>query len=354
MPGRPAIIRKKGKVDAVKEVVLGALGAGRIGKLHADNILAMPGVRLKLIADPYIDEDWARTLGLSTTLDPAELFSDPEIAAVLIFSPSNLHAEQIITAAEAGKHIFCEKPIALDPDRIRQALLAVETAGVKLQVGFNRRFDPDIKRVKQAVDDGEIGQMQLIRITSRDPAPPPMDYLRISGGIFLDMTVHDFDLVRFLSGSEVDEVYAAGAVMVDPAIGEIGDIDTAVTTMKLSNGALAVIDNSRQAAYGYDQRIEVFGSLGSISAVNLTATRTVLTTAQGVVTDKPLHFFLERYHRSFRVEIEQFIRSIRDDTPPPVVGRDGLNAILIGLAAQASLERGAPVRVSEFAGDDPS
>ncbi len=336
----------------MKEVVLGAVGAGRIGKLHAENIQGMPGVQLKLIADPYMDEDWARSRGLKTTPDPEDLFSDPEIEAVLIFSPSSLHAEQIIAAARAGKHIFCEKPIALDPINIRQALQAVDSAGVKLQVGFNRRFDPDIQRVKQAVDDGEIGTIHLIRITSRDPAPPPMEYLRTSGGIFLDMTIHDFDMVRYLSGSEVDEVYAAGAVMVDSAIGEAGDIDTAVTTMKLSNGALAVIDNSRQAVYGYDQRIEVFGSRGSITVGNLTTTRTILTTAQGVVSDKPLYFFLERYQESFRVEMEEFIRSIRDDHPAPVGGQDGLNSILIGLAAQASLERGQPVRVSEFNGAD--
>ncbi len=336
----------------MKEIVLGAAGAGRIGKLHADNILGMPGVRLKLIADPYMDEDWARSRGLRTTPDPEDLFSDPAIEGILIFSPSSLHAGQITAAARAGKHIFCEKPIALDPDHIRQALLAVDSAGVKLQVGFNRRFDPELQRVKQAVDDGEIGAIHLIRITSRDPAPPPLEYLQTSGGLFLDMTIHDFDMVRYLSGSEVDEVYATGAVLVDPAIGEAGDIDTAVTTMRLSNGALAVIDNSRRAAYGYDQRLEVFGSRGSITAGNLTATRTILTTAQGVVADKPLYFFLERYRESFRVEMEEFIRSIRDDHPPPVGGRDGLNSILIGLAARASLERGEPVRVSEFAGAD--
>ncbi|GAH58645.1 unnamed protein product, partial [marine sediment metagenome] len=276
------------------------------------NILKMPDARLKIVADPFIDDNWARSRGLSTALDPESVFSDDEIEAALIFSPSPLHAEQIIAAARAGKHIFCEKPIALNPDRIRQALKVVAEEGVKLQVGFNRRFDPDFRRIKQAVASGEIGRLYLIKITARDPAPPPMEYVKGSGGMFLDMTIHDFDMVRYLSGSEVEEVYAAGAVLVDPAIGEAGDIDTAVTTMKLSNGALAVIDNSRQAVYGYDQRIEVFGSKGSIAAGNRTPTRTVLTTTDGVVADKPLVFFLERYQESFRAEIAEFIRSVRE------------------------------------------
>ncbi len=336
----------------MSEVVVGVIGAGRIGKLHVNNILEMPGVRLKMIADPYIDRAWADNLGPKITQNPEDLFSDADIDAILIFSPSDLHAEQIIAAAQAGKHIFCEKPIALDPDNIQQALQAVEEAGVKLQVGFNRRFDPDFRRVKQAVTIGEIGQIHLIKITARDPAPPPIDYVQSSGGMFLDMTIHDFDMVRYLSGSEVEEVYAVGAVMVDPAIGGTGDIDTAITTMRLNSGALAVIDNSRQAVYGYDQRIEVFGSRGSITAGNRTATRTTLTTAEGVVADKPLYFFLERYQESFQVEMEEFICSVRDDQPPAVGGRDGLVSILIGLAAQESMERGLPVRVSEIAGEN--
>jgi len=328
-------------------VILGAIGAGRIGKLHAENILKMPDARLKIVADPFIDDNWARSRGLSPALDPEAVFSDDEIEAALIFSPSPLHAEQIIAAARAGKHIFCEKPIALDPDRIRQALRVVAEEGVKLQVGFNRRFDPDFRRVKQAVASGEIGRIYLIKVTARDPAPPSMEYVKASGGMFLDMTIHDFDMVRYLSGSEVEEVYAAGAVLVDPAIGEAGDIDTAITTMKLRNGALAVIDNSRQAVYGYDQRIEVFGSKGSIAAGNRTPTQTVLTTTDGVVADKPLVFFLERYQESFRAEIEEFIRSVREDRETPVGGQDGLASILIGIAANESLKRGEPVRVAE-------
>ncbi len=331
----------------MRPVVLGAIGAGRIGKLHAENILKLPGARLKIIADPFMDDNWARSWGLSTALDTEAVFSDDEIEAVLIFSPSPLHAEQIIAAARAGKHIFCEKPIALDPHRIKQALKAVAEEGVKLQVGFNRRFDPDFRRIKQAVDSGEIGRIYLIKITARDPAPPPMEYVKTSGGMFLDMTIHDFDMVRYLSGSEVEEVYAAGTVLVDPAIGEAGDIDTAITTMKLKNGALAVIDNSRQAVYGYDQRIEVFGSKGSIAAGNRTPTQTILTTTDGVVADKPLAFFLERYQESFRAEMKEFIRAVREDREMPVSGQDGLVSILIGIAANESLKKGEPVRIAD-------
>jgi myo-inositol 2-dehydrogenase/D-chiro-inositol 1-dehydrogenase len=330
-----------------RKVTLGAIGAGRIGKLHTENILRMPGVRMKLIADPFMNEEWARERGLAATKDPEAVLSDGDIEAVLIFSPSTLHADQIVAAAKSGKHIFCEKPIALDPDLIRQALAAVSTAKVKLQIGFNRRFDPDFRRLREAVSSGESGRLYQIKITARDPALPPIDYVKTSGGMFLDMTVHDFDMVRYLSGSEVEEVYATGAAMIDPAIGEAGDIDTAITTLKLKNGALAVIDNSRQAVYGYDQRIEVFGSKGSLLACNRTPTRTVRTTAEGVITDKPLYFFLERYQESFRAEMEEFVAALREDRDPSVSGIDGLISTLIGMAAKESMEQGAPVRVSQ-------
>ncbi|UCH11736.1 MAG: inositol 2-dehydrogenase [Fidelibacterota bacterium] len=331
----------------MRTVILGAIGAGRIGKLHTENILQMPGVRMKLMADPYIDETWARGRSLAVTTEPEAVFADKEIEAVLIFSPSTLHADQIITAAENGKHIFCEKPIALDPDRIRQALDAVAKAKVKLQIGFNRRFDPEFCRLREAVSSGEIGRLYQIKITARDPALPSIDYVKTSGGMFLDMTIHDFDMVRYLSGSEVEEVFAAGAAMIDRTIGEAGDIDTAITTLKLTNGALAVIDNSRQAVYGYDQRIEVFGSKGSMQACNRTPTRTVSTTAEGVITDKPLYFFLERYQESFRVEMEEFVAALREKRDPAVGGIDGLISTLIGIAAKESMERGEPVRVNQ-------
>ncbi|MCH8068359.1 MAG: inositol 2-dehydrogenase [Candidatus Marinimicrobia bacterium] len=329
-------------------VTLGVIGAGRIGKLHAENIMKMPEAYLKMITDPYMDEAWAENHGLKVSPDLETILSDDEIEGVLILSPSNLHADQIMQAAKARKHIFCEKPIALAPDIIINVLNVVEEQGVKLQVGFNRRFDPDFKRLKQAVDCGKIGRLYFIKITSRDPAPPPLEYIQSSGGIFLDMTIHDFDMVRYLSGSDVYEVYAAGAVLIDQVFADAGDVDTAVTTLKLKSGALAVIDNSRQAVYGYDQRIEVFGSKGSITAENNTATRTILTVSEGVISDKPLDFFLERYRESYRVEIQEFVRAIREDLETPVSGIDGLKPILIGRAAQRSLDEGKPIKVEQI------
>ena len=308
----------------------------------------MPEAYLKMITDPYMDEAWAENHGLKVSPDLETILSDDEIEGVLILSPSNLHADQIMQAAKARKHIFCEKPIALDPDIIINVLNVVEEQGVKLQVGFNRRFDPDFKRLKQAVDCGKIGRLYFIKITSRDPAPPPLEYIQSSGGIFLDMTIHDFDMVRYLSGSDVYEVYAAGAVLIDQVFADAGDVDTAVTTLKLKSGALAVIDNSRQAVYGYDQRIEVFGSKGSITDENNTATRTILTVSEGVISDKPLDFFLERYRESYRVEIQEFVRAIREDLETPVSGIDGLKPILIGRAAQRSLDEGKPIKVEQI------
>ena len=329
----------------MRQITLGAVGAGKIGKLHTENILRMPGVQVKVVADPYIDENWAKGWGLATSLDPEDVFADEEIEAVLIFSPSTMHSEQIIAAAQAGKHIFCEKPMALESKPIRDALAAIAETGVKLQIGFNRRFDPEFRRLKEGMNSGEVGRLYLIRITSRDPALPPTDYLRTSGGMLLDMTIHDFDMVRYLSDSEVDDVYTTGAVMIDPAIGEIGDIDTAITTMKLGNGALAVIDNSRQAAYGYDHRIEVFGSKGSMEAGNRTPALTILATAEGVVRDRPQYFFLERYREAYQAELEDFILALREDREPTVGGKDGLASILIGIAANESMKTGKPVRV---------
>jgi len=329
----------------MKKITVGVVGAGRIGKIHADNLLAMPGVRLKSVADPYlVPDDWS-SRGIAPTLDPEDIFNDSEIEAVLICSPTPTHAEFTEIAANAGKHVFCEKPIALDPDRIRKTLGVVEKAGIKLQVGFNRRFDPTFARVRQAVVDGEIGEVHLVKVVARDPSPPPPEYVADSGGMFLDMTIHDFDMVRFLSGSEVEEVQAFGAVLIDRAIGEAGDVDTAVVTLKMSNGALAVIENSRRAVFGYDQRLEVFGSEGGIEAANESPCQVRLRTAAGIRAENPLYFFLERYQRSFVVELEEFVASIREDREPAVGGRDGLMSVLVGLAAAQSLAENRPVKV---------
>jgi myo-inositol 2-dehydrogenase/D-chiro-inositol 1-dehydrogenase len=220
----------------VRPITIGVLGAGRIGQVHGNNLLRMPGVKLKTVTDPYVDFSSWPPSGVATGEDPALILDDDEIEAVLVCSPTPTHADLTERAARAGKHVFCEKPIDLDPERIRRTLAVVAESRVKLQVGFNRRFDPTFARVRRAVTDGEVGAIHLVKITSRDPEAPPVAYVRTSGGIFLDMTIHDFDMVRFLTGSEVEEVYARGAVLIDPAIGEAGDVDTAVTTLKMASG----------------------------------------------------------------------------------------------------------------------
>jgi len=334
----------------MKTITAGVLGAGRIGKIHANNLMAMPGVRLKAIADPFADfKSWPGP-AVAASKDPEDVLKDPEIEAVLVCSSTPSHADLTDAAARAGKHVFCEKPIAVDAARVRATLETVKRSGVKLQEGFNRRFDPTFARVRRAVVDGEVGDVQLVRVTARDPAAPPIEYVQTSGGMFADMTIHDFDMVRFLSGAEVEEVHAYGANLVDPAIGAAGDIDTALVSMRLSNGALAVIENSRQAVFGYDQRIEVLGSKGGVEAFNETPARTVLRSGAGVRHENPLYFFLERYQRSFVLELEAFFASIRGDREPPAGGNDGLMALLICLAAQQSLLENRPVRVGSTAG----
>ena len=331
----------------MKPVTFGIIGAGRIGKLHADNLLSrVDGARLKAITDPFLDEDWAasRTIPL-TGKDHRILLDDPEIDAILIGSPLPEHAAQMIECARAGKHIFCEKPIALDPDIIRNALAEVEKSGVKLQVGFNRRFDPNFAAVQDQIASGALGEPHIIRITSRDPAPPPAEYVTSSGGLFMDMTIHDFDMARFLCGSEVTEVHAYGAVLVDPEIGKAGDIDTAVISLKFANGALGIIENSRKAVYGYDQRVEVFGAKGTAMADNNTPTSMIVLNESGTIRDKPLYFFLERYKTAFVAEMQAFVDAIREDKPTLVSGKDGLVPVLIAMAAKESLKTGKPVQV---------
>ena len=332
----------------MKSINVGIVGVGRIGKLHINNLMQIPSVNIVAITDPFMDVDWASSRELKIVPNAQAIFSDPKIDAVFILSPSTLHAEQIIQAAKAGKHIFCEKPIALDPLRIQEALEVVAAASVKMQIGFNRRFDPNFKHLKDVYKAGDIGDLYMVKIIARDPSPPPAEYVKSSGGIFLDMTIHDFDMVRYLSDSEVLEVYAVGSVLIDPAIGEAGDIDTAITTMTLENGALAVIDNSREAVYGYDQRIELFGSKGSITAENNTATRSVMMTANGTLTERPLDFFLERYQDSFRLEVNEFFEAISGNGKITADGEAGLVSILIGLAAKKSLDKNRPVTISEI------
>jgi len=331
---------------------VGIIGAGRIGKVHAESILYhVPGVDVKAISDISMDyvQGVADALGIPNAYDDyKKILEDPEIGAVLICSSTDTHSQFSIEAANAGKHIFCEKPIDFDLNRIYETLKIVEKSGVKYQVGFNRRFDHNYARVNEIIKEGKIGTPQIIKITSRDPKPAPIEYLKGSGGMFFDLAIHDFDMARFQAGSEVVEVYSVGGCLVDPEIGKIGDIDTAVTTLKFENGAMAVIDNSRQAVYGYDQRMEVFGSKGSVEIKNDTATTTIIRNEDSIQSEKPLYFFLERYMGSFVEEIKQFMKAIVDDTDVPVVGFDGLQSVKVAMAATLSVKEGRPVKLSEI------
>jgi myo-inositol 2-dehydrogenase/D-chiro-inositol 1-dehydrogenase len=334
-----------------KKLNVGIIGTGRIGRLHAENLMhRVKEANLVAVSDIFVEaaEKVAADLGVAAAYqDHRRILDDADIDAVLICSSTDTHAQLIEEAAAAGKQIFCEKPIALDLDRIDRALAAVERAGVKLQIGFNRRFDPNFGRVQELVAAGEIGTPHILRITSRDPQPPPIEYVKVSGGIFLDMTIHDFDMARFLMGSEVEQVYAAAGVMVDPGIGAAGDVDTTIITLYFANGALGAIDNSRQAVYGYDQRVEVFGSGGMVAVSNNAPDSAVVSDATGVRGPLPLFFFVERYTESYVAEMKAFVGCILDDTPPPVTGLDGRIPVVMGYAAKKSFEEKRPVRLSE-------
>lgn len=334
---------------------VGIIGAGRIGKVHTESICNyVKNAEVKAIADPFLSEEtaaWAKKLGVEVvTKDYHEILADPEIGAVLICSSTDTHSPISIEAIRAGKHIFCEKPIDHDVAKINEVRKALEGTGLKYQVGFNRRFDHNFEAVRNAVQAGKIGEPHIVKITSRDPEPPSAAYVAVSGGMFLDMTIHDFDMARFLVGSDVEEVYVQSAVLVDPAIGEAGDVDTAVITMKMSNGALAVIDNSRRAAYGYDQRAEVFGSKGMVAVENDSVSNAKIATADGVTGEKPLFFFLERYMQAYAKEVTAFVDALVNDTEVPVNQDDGLKAVLIGLAATKSAKEHRPVKISEITG----
>lgn len=334
-------------------VTVGIIGAGRIGKVHTESICNyVRNAKIKMVADPYMNEEtekWLLEMGVANvSKDYHEILNDPEIDAVLICSSTNTHSNISLEAIAAGKHVFCEKPIDHDLAKIKEVVKALEGSNIKYQVGFNRRFDHNFAAVRKAVVDGKIGETHIIKVTSRDPEPPSAEYAAVSGGMFLDMTIHDFDMVRFLAGCDAEEIYVQSAVLVDPAIGEAGDVDTAVITIKMENGAIAVIDNSRRAAYGYDQRAEVFGSKGMAATSNDTASSVVLSTDAGVTGEKPLYFFLERYMQSFATEVGCFIDAIEKDTDTPLGVVDGLKPVLMGIAAKKSVEEHRPVKLSEI------
>ena len=334
-----------------RKVKIAVIGTGRMGSVHCRNIVRqIPEADLVAVCDIRLDVAHAVADELDIRRvfkDYHNLLDDPEIEAILIASSTDTHAFMMKDVAAAGKHIFCEKPLALELDKIDEALRAVEKTGVKLQVGFNRRFDKSFQKVREIVSSGEIGRPCILRITNRDPDFPAMEFLRVSGGIFLDLAIHDFDMVRFQLG-EVVEVYAAGGVLLKPELNEFGDIDTDVVILKFANGAVGTIDNSRKAVYGYDQRLEVFCSNGTAMANNEAETTIMKGNQQGFLSAKPPYFFMQRYAPCYVDEVRKFIECVRDDKPTPVNGVDGRAAVELGYAAWKSLRENRPVKISEI------
>lgn len=322
-----------------------------MGSVHVRNIARqIPEADLVAICDIRLEVAQAVADGLDiqrVVKDYHELLADPEIEAILIATSTNTHAFIMKDVASAGKHIFCEKPLALGLEEIDEALVVVAKAGVKLQVGFNRRFDKSFQQVRAIVASGEIGRPCILRITDRDPEVPALEFLRVSGGMFLDQTIHDFDMARFQVG-EIEEVYATGGVLIEPELKEFGDIDTNVVTLKFANGAVGTIDNSRQAVYGYDQRLEVFCSNGTAMANNEFENTSVMGTPGGFLSAKLPHFFMQRYAPCYVEEVRQFIECVRDDKPTPTTGKDGRAAVVLGHAAWKSLRENRPVKVNEI------
>lgn len=330
---------------------VGLLGAGRIGRLHAALIAReVPGLALAAVhdIDPNAAAAVARDHAVAAVPSADELMRRPEVDAIAICSSADTHVHLLCAAAETGKPVFLEKPISLDLAEVDRGLAEVDRAGLFLQIGFNRRFDPAHHSVREAVASGAIGDVYLVRISSRDPAPPPIEYLRTSGGIFLDMTVHDFDMARYVTESEIEEVYARGEVRVDPAIGAEGDLDTAIVTLRHADSTLTAIDNSRQAVYGFDQRVEAFGSKGVATSENPLAHTGVIRTAEGMRAATLPYFFLERYVPSYVAEWAAFEHAVRAGNPSPVPGEDGRAALVIGLAASRSVHEQRPVRTADI------
>lgn len=346
-------LRRKKTKAMKKKIKIGLIGGGRIGKVHGENIQKyIPDAEVAILVNRTRREElikWAEDLEIPRiSSDPEDIFSDPDIDAVCICSATETHIDYIIRAAKAGKHIFCEKPVHWDISRIKEALEAVRKAGVKLQIGFVRRFDRSHRAVRETVSSGKLGAPYMIKACSRDPEPPSMEYIQGSGGIFLDMMIHDFDMARYLSGSEVTEVYAQGACLVDHRFADYGDVDTALVTLKFANGAMGVIDNCRRSSYGYDQRVEVHCEKGCVQDGNVLEHQAYISTDGGIQTAKPTWFFLERYNDAFVEEIKAFIAAVQKDQEVPVGGKDGLEPVRIALAAKKSLEERRPVQLSEI------
>ena len=330
---------------------IAVLGVGRIGRMHAQIIARqVPGAALAMVQD--VNGDAAAAVGAELqvphTTESADVFANPDVDAVAICSSTDTHVPLLIAAAQSGKAIFCEKPVSLDLAKVDEALAVVKASGVPIQIGFNRRFDPAHKSVRDAVASGAVGDLHMLRITSRDPAPPPIAYVKVSGGLFLDMMIHDFDMARYVTGSEVVEVFARAAVRVDPAIGEAGDVDTAVVLLTHENGCITTIDNSRQAVYGYDQRVEAFGSGGLAASENPSTHTGIRRSAEGTFGTTIPYFFLDRYIPSYVDEWKAFVEYVTTGGPSPVDADAGRAPLVIGLAAGLSAREGRAVRCSEI------
>ncbi|MEM9143105.1 MAG: inositol 2-dehydrogenase, partial [Bacteroidota bacterium] len=325
-------------------------GLGRIGKIHLDNLLFLQHIEVVAASDPDIASlKYAAEKGVPHTSSSfEEMLGSTDIDAVLICSPTDTHADYVKQSARAGIHVFCEKPLDLSLERVLEVLEVVRETGIKLMLGFNRRFDKEFRKIRELVSNDAVGAPHLVKITSRDPGAPPVGYIEKSGGLFLDMSIHDFDMARFVVDKEVAEVYAKGAVLVDPAIGEAGDIDTAVVTLTYTDNTMAIIDNSREASYGYDQRLEVFGSKGMVQSNNTFHDSHKLYNAKGIHGALPLHFFLERYAEAYKLEVQDFIKGLQNGAMMPITGNDGLQSLKIGLAALKSLREHRPVKICEI------
>lgn len=340
--------------EPTKTLKVGIIGAGRIGQVHAQTLAyRCPSAQPLMIVDffPDVAAATAKEYGIPESgKDYMDVVNHPDIEAVWVCSPSSLHAEQIIASAKAGKHIFCEKPLATELSQVDDVMKVVEECGVKMMLAFQRRFDPNFARLRQAITDGVVGDPFTFRLTSRDPAPPPVEYVLKSGGLHNDMAIHDFDVARFLMGCECTEVTALGACRVDPKIGsEGGDIDTALTMLRFENGAFGTVDNCRQSPQGYDQRVEVFGSKGQVSFGNNYPSGVEIADGSSVRSaDLPHDFFLKRYEDAYMNETIAFVNSVVNDTPVPASGWDGRAAMVMALAAKKSLNEGRPVKTSEI------
>ena len=330
----------------MSNVDLAIIGFGRIGKIHAANILAAEDISLKMIVDPLLDVDERLVnKGIKQSKNIVDLLNLKNIDGVIICSPSNYHVDQIKQVSQNIKNIFCEKPLGLSINEIMEVKTLVDNNKLNLHVGFNRRFDPDFSSLKTAISSGEIGAVHTIKIISRDPSPPPISYIKKSGGIFLDMTIHDFDMVKYLSGSEISEIYAKGGCFIDPEIKKANDIDTAIINMSLKNGALAIINNSRKAVYGYDQRIEILGSKGGLKVGNKLLNGVQKGTKNGFTRANPKNFFIDRYEKSYKKEILDFAKSINGEAVDHANVDDGLHALKSGIAANKSLFNNKPTMV---------